>query len=51
MSTGGADKAFEAGALRTDAPVTVHTPRPGYSGYRPGRGPESDIDGTSPLRV
>ena len=47
LSTGGADgadKAFEAGALRTDAPVTVHTPWPGYNGYRPGRDPESDID-------
>ena len=39
LSTGGAsgaDKAFETGALRTDAPVTVHTPWPGYNGYRPG---------------
>ena len=47
LSTGGADgadKAFESGALRTDAPVTVHTPWPGYNGYRPGRDPESDID-------
>ena len=47
LSTGGAegaDKAFETGALRTDAPVTVHTPWPGYNGYRPGRDPESDID-------
>ena len=47
LSTGGAhgaDKAFEAGALRTDAPVTVHTPWPGYNGYRPGRDPDSDID-------
>ena len=47
LSTGGAagaDRAFEAGALRTDAPVTVHTPWPGYNGYRPGRDPESDID-------
>ena len=47
LSTGGADgadRAFEAGALRTDAPVTVHTPWPGYNGYRSGRDPESDID-------
>ena len=47
LSTGGAvgaDRAFEAGALRTDAPVTVHTPWPGYNGYRPGRDLESDID-------
>ena len=51
LSTGGAhgaDKAFEAGALRTDAPVTVHTPWPGYNGYRPGRDPESDIDVVHP---
>ena len=40
----GADKAFENGALRTDAPITVHTPWPGYNGYRPGRDPETDID-------
>ena len=47
LSTGGAhgaDKAFETGALRTDAPITVHTPWPGYNGYRPGRHPETDID-------
>ncbi len=47
LSTGGADGAdlaFETGALRTDAPVTVHTPWPGYNGYRPGRDPESGID-------
>ena len=47
LSTGGADgadRAFETGALHTDAPVTVHTPWPGYNGYRPGRDPESDID-------
>ena len=47
LSTGGAhgaDKAFETGALRTDAPITVHTPWPGYNGYRPGRDPETDID-------
>ena len=24
--------------------MTVHTPWPGYNGYRPGRDPESDID-------
>ncbi len=51
LSTGGAhgaDRAFEAGALRTDAPVTVHTPWPGYNGYRPGRDPESDIDVVHP---
>ena len=51
LSTGGADgadKAFETGALRTDAPVTVHTPWPGYNGYRPGRDPESDIDVVHP---
>ncbi len=51
LSTGGAhgaDKAFEAGALRTDAPVTVHAPWPGYNGYRPGRDPESDIDVVHP---
>ncbi len=51
LSTGGADgadKAFEAGALRTDAPVTIHTPWPGYNGYRPGRDPESDIDVVHP---
>ena len=47
LSTGGADgadKAFETGALRTDAPITVHTPWPGYNGYRPGRDPETHID-------
>ncbi len=44
LSTGGADRAFESGALRTDAPVTVHAPWAGYNGYRPGREPESDID-------
>ena len=47
LSTGGADgadRAFETGALRTDAPVTVHAPWSGYSGYRPGREPETDID-------
>ena len=47
LSTGGAhgaDKAFETGALRTDAPITVHAPWPGYNGYRPGRDPETDID-------
>ena len=47
LSTGGADgadKAFETGALRTDAPITVHTPWPGYNGYRPGRDPKTDID-------
>ena len=47
LSTGGAagaDRAFETGALRTDAPVTVHAPWPGYNGYEPGREPESDID-------
>ena len=47
LSTGGADgadKAFETGALRTEAPITVHTPWPGYNGYRPGRDPETDID-------
>ena len=47
LSTGGAagaDRAFETGALRTDAPVTIHTPWPGYNGYRPGRDPETDID-------
>ncbi len=47
LSTGGADgadKAFETGALRTDAPITVHTPWPGYNGYRPGRQPETEID-------
>ena len=51
LSTGGADgadRAFETGALRTDAPVTVHTPWPGYNGYRPGREPESDIDVVHP---
>lgn len=51
LSTGGAhgaDRAFEAGALRTDVPVTVHTPWPGYNGYRPGRDPESDIDVVHP---
>ena len=47
LSTGGADgadRAFETGALRTDAPVTVHAPWSGYNGYRPGREAESDID-------
>ena len=47
LSTGGAhgaDQAFETGALRTDAPITVHAPWPGYNGYQPGREPESDID-------
>ena len=47
LSTGGADgadRAFERGALRTDAPITVHAPWSGYNGYRPGREPESDID-------
>lgn len=47
LSTGGADgadRAFETGALRTDAPVTVHAPWSGYNGYRPGREPQSDID-------
>ena len=51
LSTGGAngaDKAFETGALRTDAPITVHTPWPGYNGYRPGRDPETDIDVVHP---
>ena len=51
LSTGGAhgaDQAFEAGALRTDAPITVHTPWPGYNDYRPGREPESDIDVVRP---
>ena len=51
LSTGGADgadKAFETGALRTDAPITVHTPWPGYNGYRPGRQPETDIDVVHP---
>ena len=32
----GADHAFETGALRSRAPLTVHTPWPGYNGYRPG---------------
>ena len=39
LSTGGADgadQAFETGALRTRAPLTVHTPWPGYNGYRSG---------------
>ena len=52
LSTGGADgadRAFETGALRTDAPVTVHAPWSGYNGYRPGREPESDIDVRVPL--
>ena len=47
LSTGGAqgaDRAFETGALRTDAPITVHTPWPGYNGYQPGRDPNTDID-------
>ncbi|MCY4029660.1 MAG: hypothetical protein OXH75_25515 [Acidobacteria bacterium] len=47
MSTGGADgadRAFETGALRTEAPVTVHAPWSGYNGYRPGREADSDID-------
>ena len=51
LSTGGADgadKAFETGALRTDAPITVHTPWPGYNGYRPGRDPEKDLDVVHP---
>ena len=51
LSTGGADgadRAFETGALRTDAPITVHTPWPGYNGYRPGRDPETDIDVVHP---
>ena len=51
LSTGGADgadKAFETGARRTDAPITVHTPWPGYNGYRPGRDPETDIDVVHP---
>ncbi len=51
LSTGGADgadKAFETGALRTDAPITVHTPWPGYNGYRPGRDPDTDIDVVHP---
>ena len=51
LSTGGAhgaDKAFETGALRTHAPITVHTPWPGYNGYRPGRDPETDIDVVHP---
>ncbi len=51
LSTGGADgadRAFETGALRTDAPITVHTPWPGYNGYRPGRHPETDIDVVHP---
>ena len=51
LSTGGAygaDKAFETGALRTDAPITVHTPWPGYNGYRPGHGLDTDIDVVHP---
>ena len=51
LSTGGADgadKAFETGALRTDATITVHTPWPGYNGYRPGRDPETNIDVVHP---
>lgn len=47
LSTGGADgadTAFQDGALRTDAPITVHAPWPGYNGFRPGRESESDID-------
>ena len=51
LSTGGADgadKAFETGALRTDAPITIHTPWPGYNGYRPGRQPDTDIDVVHP---
>ena len=51
LSTGGADgadKAFETGALTTDAPITVHTPWPGYNGYRPGRQPETEIDVVHP---
>ncbi len=54
LSTGGADgadRAFETGALRTDAPVTVHAPWSGYNGYRPGREPESDIDVCVPGRT
>ena len=34
--------------MRTDAPITVHTPWPGYNGYRPGRDPETDIDVVHP---
>ena len=51
LSTGGADgadQAFETGALRTDAPITVHTPWPGYNGYRPGRDTGTDIDVVHP---
>jgi len=51
LSTGGADgadKAFETGALRTDGPVTVHAPWPGYNGYRPGRDPETLVDVVCP---
>ena len=51
LSTGGADgadTAFETGALRTDGPVTVHAPWPGYNGYRPGRDPDTLIDVVHP---
>lgn len=51
LSTGGADgadTAFETGALRTDAPITVHTPWPGYNDYRPPRDDEADIDVVHP---
>ena len=51
LSTGGAhgaDKAFETGALRTDAPITVHAPWAGYNGYLPGRDPETGIDVVHP---
>lgn len=47
LATGGADgadDAFVTGALRTDGPITVHAPWPGYNGYRPGREAASDID-------
>ena len=47
LSTGGADgadTAFQDGALRTDAAITVHAPWSGYNGFRPGRERASDID-------
>ena len=47
LSTGGAngaDTAFQDGALRTDAAITVHAPWHGYNGFRPGRERASDID-------
>ena len=55
LSTGGAygaDKAFEDGTMRTDAPVTVHAPWSGYNDYYRGRQRDSDIDVVvpSPLR-